>query len=69
MQLNFNGNNQTKVQYIVLSDSISSKSEYDQIINKEANLPTKVIEYNPNFWSGYNIIEPTQIFKEFKIEN
>ena len=69
MQLNFNGNNQTKVQYIVLSDSISSKSEYDQIINKEANLPTKVIEYNPNFWSGYNIIEPTQILKEFKIEN
>ena len=69
MQLKFNGNNQTKVQYIVLSDSISSKSEYDQIIDKEANLPIKVIEYDPNFWSDYNIIEPTQILKEFKIEN
>ncbi len=69
MQLNFNGNNQTKVQYIVLSDSISSKSEYDQIINKDANLPTKVIKYDPDFWSDYNIIEPTQILKEFKIDN
>ena len=32
------------------------------------DLPTKVLEYDPGFWKDYNIIEPTQILKDFKIE-
>lgn len=68
MQINFNGSNQTKIQYIVLSDSTLSKSDFNNVKEKEMDLPTKVLEYDPGFWKDYNIIEPTQILKDFKIE-
>ena len=35
--------------------------------NEKANInPTYLPKYDPDFWKGYNVIEPNQAIKNFK---
>ena len=54
---------------IIFLNNISIELEDFQAY-KESNsdLPFELTKYDPDFWNGYNIIEPSEILKSFKIE-
>ena len=68
MDILFNGSVEIKTEFIVLNNISVTKSDYESYKVIESDLPFKLTEYNPDFWNGYNIIEPSEIVKEFKIE-
>ena len=69
MQITFTGNNKVKTEVIFIESDILKVDDYNKIKEIDSELPIKLMEYDPNFWSGYNILEPQQILKEFKVEN
>ena len=69
MQINFTGNNKVKTEVIFIESSMLKVDDYNKIKEIDSELPVKLKKYNPNFWKGYNILEPEQILKEFKVEN
>ena len=69
MQITFTGNNKVKTEVIFIESDILKVDDYNKIKEIDSELPVKLMEYDPNFWSGYNILEPQQILKEFKVEN
>ena len=69
MQITFTGNNKVKTEVIFNEVDFLKVNDYNKIKEIDSELPVKLIKYDPNFWSGYNILEPQQILKEFKVEN
>ena len=69
MQINFTGNNRVKTEVIFIEINLLKVEDYKKFKEIDSDLPFKLNEYDSNFWKGYNIVEPSQILKEFKIEN
>ena len=69
MQITFTGNNKVKTEVIFNEADFLKVNDYNKIKEIDSELPVKLKKYDPNFWSGYNILEPQQILKEFKVEN
>ena len=56
-----------KRELIVFESNIISESDFTSFTEKPNVSPTYLPKYDPEFWKGYNIIEPNQAIKEFKI--
>ena len=69
MQLNFTGNNKVKTEVIFIETNMINIDDYNRVKEIDSELPVELKKYDPNFWAGYNILEPKQILKEFKVEN
>jgi len=69
IQINFIGNNKVKTETIFIESSSLKVEDYKDVKEIDSDLPIKLKKYDPNFWKGYNILEPKQILKEFKVEN
>ena len=69
MQLNFAGNNKVKTEVIFIETNMINIDDYNRFKEIDSELPVELKKYDPNFWAGYNILEPKQILKEFKVEN
>ena len=54
-----------KHEIIVFNTEPLSVSAYDALIENNPILPTYMPKYDPEFWKGYNIIEPNQAIREF----
>ena len=68
MQINFTGNNKVKTEVIFIETNKLSNQDFNSVKEIDAELPVELKKYDPNFWAGYNILEPKQILKEFKID-
>ena len=68
MQINFTGNNKVKTEVIFIESNKLSNQDFNSVKEIDAELPVELKKYDPNFWAGYNILEPKQILKEFKID-
>lgn len=55
-----------KTELVVFETDILTEVNYKNFREKALVSPTKLSQYNPDFWKGYNIIEPNQAIKEFK---
>ena len=66
MQINFTGNNKVKTEVIFIESNKLSNQDFNSVKEIDAELPVELKKYDPNFWAGYNILEPKQILKEFK---
>ena len=69
MQLNFTGNNKVKTEVVFIETNMINIDDYNRVKEIDSELPVELKKYDPNFWAGYNILEPKQILKEFKVEN
>jgi hypothetical protein len=54
-----------KFELVVFDNENFSVSDFQRLEVKNDQLPTYMPAYNPEFWKGYNIIEPNQAIKEF----
>ncbi len=63
LDLAFSGRNKQEV--IVFDTERITSTQYEQFQEKNTVSPVYMANYNPDFWSGYNIIEPNTAIKEF----
>jgi len=56
-----------KNEYIAFETASISENDFNAFIENPEVTPTELTAYDPNFWGGYDIIEPNQALKEFKI--
>ena len=69
MQINFNGTTKVNTELIFIETNTLKHEDYKKYKEINSDIPFKLKEYDPNFWKGYNIVEPNEVLKEFKIEN
>ena len=68
MDIIFKARSKLKTEFIVLNNVSINKTDYQSYKEIESDLPFELTEYDPEFWNGYNIIEPSEVLKGFKIE-
>jgi hypothetical protein len=64
--VDFMVNNLEKTELIVFETEALTEIDYNAFKEKAEVLPEYLKKYDPDFWKGYNIIEPNQAIKEFK---
>ncbi|WP_136480240.1 carboxypeptidase-like regulatory domain-containing protein [Cognatitamlana onchidii] len=55
-----------KNELVVFENEMISESEFDAFKEKPKVTPVYLPDYDPEFWEGYNVIEPNQAIKDFK---
>ncbi|MEM1002210.1 MAG: carboxypeptidase-like regulatory domain-containing protein, partial [Bacteroidota bacterium] len=59
--------NVQKKELIVFETADIAQADFDNFKEDPNVLPTYLTAYDPNFWEGYNIIEPNEAIKNWKI--
>ena len=57
--------NRNRYELVVFDETPINTTQYEAFKENNAVLPTYMPNYDPEFWKGYNIIEPNQAIKEF----
>lgn len=57
--------NRNRYELVVFDETPINTAQYEAFKENNAVLPTYMPNYDPEFWKGYNIIEPNQAIKEF----
>lgn len=65
-ELNFQMTVIQKNELVVFENNVISKTEFDGFKEAAKVTPTYLPSYDPEFWKGYNVIEPNKAIKEFK---
>ena len=65
--IHFIVNNIDKSELIIFDSNPISEANFDSFKEVADVTPTYLPKYDPEFWKGYNIIEPNQAIKDFKI--
>jgi len=61
-------NQQTeKYELVVFDSALISKTEVDAVVENDSIMATYLSKYNPEFWKGYNIMEPNAALREFVV--
>jgi len=56
-----------KYEAVIFDTEHVTSSEFNSFKENNTMLPTYMPAYNPEFWKGYNIIEPNQAIREFVV--
>ncbi|NKI33194.1 carboxypeptidase-like regulatory domain-containing protein [Croceivirga thetidis] len=67
LNIDFQMANNNKWELVVFEQDLIQKSEYDAFTEKKGIEATYMPKYNPEFWDGYNIMEPNQAIREFTV--
>jgi hypothetical protein len=68
MKIDFALTGFNKNEVVVFDAQPLAQSEFDGIQEDNSVLPTYMPTYDPEFWKGYNIMEPNQAIREFKAQ-
>ena len=68
MDIVFKGVAKIKTEVIFLNNIPIKSSDFKAYKESDSDLPFELTKYDPDFWNGYNIIEPSEVLKSFKIE-
>lgn len=58
--------NVNRYELVVFDEEPISADEFESYQENNKVLPTYMPDYDPDFWKGYNIIEPNKAIKEFR---
>ena len=58
--------NRHKNELVIFDNESISEIDYKNFAEKPKVKPVYLAKYDPEFWKGYNVIEPNQAIKEFK---
>tara|TARA_B110000008_G_scaffold94019_1_gene96378 strand:+ start:1333 stop:2853 length:1521 start_codon:yes stop_codon:yes gene_type:complete len=68
MDIVFKGVAKIKTEVIFLNNIPIKSNDFEAYKESDSDLPFELTKYDPDFWNGYNIIEPSEVLKSFKIE-
>lgn len=66
LNLDFRMQNINKWELVVFENQLIDKSEFESFKEDKSVKATYLPSYNPEFWKGYNIMEPNRAIREFK---
>ena len=66
LNVDFRMQNINKWELVVFENRLIDKSEFESFTEDKSVKATYLPSYNPEFWKGYNIMEPNQAIREFK---
>ncbi|WOD44442.1 carboxypeptidase-like regulatory domain-containing protein [Hwangdonia lutea] len=58
--------NITKKELVVFENESITETAFNSVTEKAKVKPTYLPKYDPEFWQGYNVMEPNQAIKDFK---
>jgi len=64
--LHFIVSNITKKELVIFKNESIPEMQFNDFTEKANVNPTYLPKYDPDFWKGYNVIEPNQAIKDFK---
>ncbi|WP_418604542.1 carboxypeptidase-like regulatory domain-containing protein [Hwangdonia sp.] len=64
--IHFIVSNTTKKELVVFENESITETAFNNITEKAKVKPTYLPKYDPEFWKGYNVMEPNQAIKDFK---
>ncbi|WP_159022557.1 carboxypeptidase-like regulatory domain-containing protein [Formosa sp. L2A11] len=64
--INFIATNYSKKEMVVFENNTITQTDFNTFKEKAKVEPIYLPAYDPEFWKGYNIIEPNKAIKEFK---
>ncbi len=64
--IHFIVSNITKKELVVFENESITEASFNSYTEKAKVNPTYLPKYDPEFWKGYNVIEPNQAIKDFK---
>ncbi|RKR14575.1 carboxypeptidase-like protein [Maribacter vaceletii] len=65
LKVDFDFGNINRYELVVFDETTISNSQYNSFKENNTILPTYMPNYNPDFWKGYDIIEPNQAIRDF----
>ena len=68
MQIDVEFESLTRYELVVFNESAINEGQFKSYEEKNTVLPTYMPNYDPEFWAGYNIMEPNQAIREFTSE-
>jgi len=58
--------NKRKIELVVFENHALTEIDFSNFEEKPKTKPVYLPKYDPEFWKGYNVIEPNQAIKDFK---
>ena len=68
LNVDFAFGNINRYELVVFDEEAISEQQYEYVKETDKVLPTYMPDYDPEFWKGYNIMEPNQAIREFTSE-
>ncbi|HET8737848.1 MAG TPA: carboxypeptidase-like regulatory domain-containing protein [Pricia sp.] len=68
MEVDFAFGNINRYELVVFDEAAITEEQFESFKQNNEVLPTYMPNYDPEFWKGYNIIEPNRAIKEFTSE-
>ncbi len=65
LNIDFRMTNTNKWEFVVFENTLIEQSQFESFKEDESKKATYLTKYDPDFWQGYNIMEPNQAIKEF----
>ena len=69
MELKMTTEQYNKFQIVFFETLPLSQKEFDDQEETYQVLPINLIQYDPDFWKGYSIIEPNEAIRQFRLKN
>lgn len=69
MELDIVNFNTEKYELVVFDSELISTGEFSDSVENEAVKATYLSSYNPEFWEGYDIMEPNKAIREFTVSD
>ena len=69
LNIDFRMANTNKWELVVFENTLIDKPTFEGYKEDKSKKATYMPAYNPEFWSGYNIMEPNQAIKEFTVSS
>ena len=67
LNIDFRMTNTNKWELVVFENELIDQSSFDSYTEDKSVKATYMARYNPEFWRGYNIMEPNQAIREFTV--
>ncbi len=68
LNIDFRLTNTNKWELVVFENTLIDQTQFDNFKEDKSKKSTYMPKYNPEFWEGYNIMEPNQAIKGFTVE-
>ena len=65
MELDISNYNREKYELVVFQNKLISQEEFKSAVENESVMATYLSRYNPEFWKGYDIMEPNEAIRSF----
>lgn len=65
LNIDFRMTNTNKWELVVFENNLIEQSQFEAFKEDKSKKTTYMAKYNPDFWKGYNIMEPNQAIREF----